>query len=509
MAGIELQAAQPKRTSAWVYICIIAIFVLGTGLRFIDLTDPPLDYFPQRQLRGAIIARAIYYQLLPSADPAIRDQAVYLANTMDKNEPAVFEGIVALTYLVTGGEHLWVARIYAIVFWLLGGIALYALARRMTSPIAAIAPLIYYFFLPWSVIFARIFQPDLPMMMLTLWVAYTLYRWGETPTWKWAVLTGLLAGLAGYVKLPAVFPIIVMLFGVVLATLGFKKAIKSHQVWVMAALFIIFPAVYYLFVIPDWSGAYVNFTIGLLKNLIQPSFYMRWIIFAGGLVDLGVAIISFIGIWLLPQKARIIPLALWVGYALYGLAFPHHIITHEYYSIPLIPAIALSLAPVANLVFSHINHYGRGVRLILAAVLVFSVAYSGWMARSILLSKNYRDETAGWIKVGQALPKEGNIIGITHEQGYRIAYYGWRHVTPWPYTAEDESPLAYNPDPMGEFAIRFENAVKGQDYFVVTLFNDLDAQPMLKAYLFDHFPIYSQGDGYLIFDLTHPKESAP
>jgi hypothetical protein len=253
MAEIELQAASPKRTSVWVYLCIIAIFVLGTGLRLLDLTDPPLDYFPQRQLRGAIIARAIYYQLLPSIDPSVRDQAVYIAETMDDNEPPVYEGIVALTYLVTGGERLWVARIYAIIFWLLGGIALYLLASRMTSPIAAIAPLIYYFFLPWSVIFGRTFLPDLPMMALTLWVAYTLYRWGEAPTWKWAILTGFLAGMAGFVKLPAIFPIFLMLVAVVLATFNGSKGDKKPQVWVMAVLFVIFPAVYYLFFIPAWS----------------------------------------------------------------------------------------------------------------------------------------------------------------------------------------------------------------------------------------------------------------
>ena len=509
MAEIEYKATLPKRTSAWVYLCIVAIFVLGTGLRFIDLTDLPLDYFPQRQIRGAIIARSIYYQLLPSADPSVRDQAVYLANTMDDNEPPVFEGLVALTYLVIGGEHLWVARIYAIIFWLLGGIALYALARRMTSPIAAIAPLIYYFFLPWSVIFARIFQPDLPMMMLTLWVAYTLYRWGETPTWKWAVLTGVLAGLAGYVKLPAVFPIILMLVGVVLATMGFKKAIKSPQVWAMAALFIIFPAVYYLFVIPEWSSAYVGFTIGFLNNLLQPSFYIRWIIFAGGMVDLGVAIISFVGIWLLPKKARIIPLALWLGYLLYGLAFPHHINTHEYYSIPLIPAIALSLAPIAGLIFDRMTTRGKLAQWALVGVLVFSVFYSGWMARSIMLSKNYRNEAIGWQKVGQALPKEGDLIGLTHEMGYRLAYYGRRHVTPWLYTTADEQALSSTADPLGEFKTLFENTIIGQDYFVVTLMNDFNAQPMLKTYLYDHYHIYAEGDGYLIFDLTQPKESAP
>jgi 4-amino-4-deoxy-L-arabinose transferase-like glycosyltransferase len=509
MTEVESPATQPKRTSAWVYLCIVAIFVLGTGIRLLDLTDPPLDYFPQRQLRGAIIARAIYYQLLPSADPSVRDQAVYLANTMDKNEPPVFESLVALTYLVTGGEQLWVARIFAIIFWLLGGIALYLLARRMTSPVAAIAPLIYYFFLPWSVIFGRTFLPDLPMMMLTLWVAYSLYRWGETPTWKWAILTGLLAGLASFVKLPAVFPILLMLVGVVLATLGFKKAIKSSQVWVMAALFIIFPAVWYLVVISDWSSAYVGFTVALLNNLIQPSFYMRWVIFAGGLVDLGVAIISFAGVWLLPKKARIIPLALWGGYLLYGMAFAHHIITHEYYSIPLIPAVALSLAPIAGLIFDRIAARGKLAQWALVGVLVFSIGYSAWMARSIMYGKNYRDETIGWLKVGQALPKEGNLIGITHEMGYRLAYYGWRHVTPWLYTSDDEQALSSTADPQSEFKTRFENATIGQDYFVVTLMNDFNNQPMLKSYLYDHYPIYAEGDGYLIFDLTKPLESTP
>lgn len=509
MVEMSPPARNQRRAPFWLYICVVGIFVLGTGLRLIDLTDPPLDYFPQRQLRGAIIARAIYYKLLPSVDTATRELAVSLSNIMDIREPSILEGLVANTYLVTGGEHLWVARIYSILFWLLGGIALYALARRLTSPAAAIAPLIYYFFLPWSVIFSRIFQPDILMVMLILWAAYALYRWSESLTWKWAILTGFIAGMAGLVKLPAIFPLALMIIGVVLTTLGIKKAITNLQVWVMGVLFLVFPAVYYLFVIPSISRDWFNSTIQLISNWVQPSFYMRWIIFAGGMVDLGVAFISFVGIWLLPKKARIIPLALWAGYALYGLAFPHHIITHEYYTIPLIPAIALSLAPVANLIFSRINQFGRGVNLVVAAVMLFSIAYSGWMGRSILVSKNYRSEPAGWIKVGQAIPKDGHLIGITHEQGYRLIYYAWRFVTPWPYTTEDEQSLTSKANPQAEFQTRFENAIQDQDYFVVTLFGEFDSQPMLKAYLYDHFPIYAQSDSYLIFDLTHPKESAP
>ncbi len=509
MAVNEVSASPTKRTSPWVYICIIAIFLLGTGLRFIDLTDLPLDYFPQRQLRGAIIARAVYYQLLPNANPELRSQAISVANTMDRNEPAVFESIVGFTYLLAGGEHLWIARVYAILFWLLGGIALYALASRLTSPIASIAPLIYYFFLPWSVIFGRIFQPELPMIMLTLWAAYTLYRWSETPNWKWAILTGVFAGLAAYVKLPAVFPIVLMLIGVVLVTLGFKKAIKNPQTWVMAALFILPPAVYYLFIIQSSSMEYVSYTVGLLKELIQPSFYIRWIIFSGGIVDLGIAFVSFVGVWLLPKKARIIPLALWVGYLIYGMAFAHHIITHEYYSIPLIPAVALSLAPIAGLIFDRMSAHGKLSQWALVGVLAFSIFYSGWMARSILLSKDYRLEGIGWTEVGQALPQQGGLIGITHEQGYRLAYFGWAMVNPWTPDASREQAIAQMPDPQAAFADLFNSTVQGKSYFVITLFSEFDAQPMLKAYLYDHYPVYSQGDGYLIFDLKHPKSTTP
>ncbi len=501
-------AAPQNRVPAWVYAAVIIIFIIGTGLRFIDLTDPPLDYFPLRQERAAIIARGIYYQLLPSADPDTRTQAVYLANTMDKLEPPVFEGLVAVTYLVSGGEHLWIARVYAILFWLLGGVALYLLARRMTSAMAAIAPLIFYFFLPWSVIFSRIFQPDLIMVMLTLWGAYTLYRWSETPTWKWTILTGLIGGVAAFIKLPAVFPMLVLFLGVFIVTLGIKKALTSPKVWALVILFLAFPAVYYLLINHGASAGWLSFTLSQAGKWLQPSFYMQWIIFAGGLVDLGIAFVSFVGVWLLPKKPRVFALGLWVGYILYGLAFPYHITTHEYYSIPLIPAVALSLAPLAGLVIDRLKNQGHLARWLSVAVIGLAVFYSGWMARSIMLSKNYANEVIAWQNIRQNLPQTGSLVGITQEEGYRIAYFGWRHVTPWSYTAADESSTGTN-DSTSSFISLFKKATAGSDYFIITMLSQLDAQPVLKTYLNDNYPIYSQGDGYLIFDLTQSKSSNP
>ena len=119
--------------SFYAILAIIALFALGLGLRVLDLTDPPLDFHATRQLHAAVIARGMYYQMLPSADPALRDQAILLWRVQEVFEPPIFERLVALTYLLAGGEYLWFARLYSTLFWLVGGAALFALARRMLA----------------------------------------------------------------------------------------------------------------------------------------------------------------------------------------------------------------------------------------------------------------------------------------------------------------------------------------------------------------------------------------
>jgi hypothetical protein len=51
----------------------------------------------------------------------------------------------------------------------------------------------------------------------------------------------------------------------------------------------------------------------------------------------------------------------------------------------------------------------------------------------------------------------------------------------------------------------FNSLVRGYQYFLVTAFDQLDAQPYLKKILYNDYPIYKQGSGYVIFDLAHPK----
>ena len=108
-ANKKLNLSLPQR------VILVLIFLTGFGIRIYDLKEPPLDFHPVRQLRSALIARGVYYQLDKDLDPALREKAVEMA-TLEDYEPPIFEQIVGFTYYVLGAEKLWVSRIYLAVF---------------------------------------------------------------------------------------------------------------------------------------------------------------------------------------------------------------------------------------------------------------------------------------------------------------------------------------------------------------------------------------------------------
>jgi len=107
----EINAVQSEKLSALtrtiLWIATLLIFALGVGVRLFDLTDEPIDFHPTRQLRGAIIARGMYYAMLPDPDPEARELAISFWGSTGQYEPTILENIVARTYLLIGGEQLW------------------------------------------------------------------------------------------------------------------------------------------------------------------------------------------------------------------------------------------------------------------------------------------------------------------------------------------------------------------------------------------------------------------
>ena len=234
------------RSPLFLWCTVGFLFLLGLGVRLLDVDEPPLDFHPDRQLQSALIARGLYYRWLPQADPETRSQAETLGAIWVSSEPPIQEGLVAATYLIAGGELLWLARLWSILFWMIGGWILFRLAWRLTNPDGAVIALAFYFIVPMGVYVSRSFQPDSMMVMLLVAATAAAERWATERSWKWTLLAGLMAGLVVLSKgRPA--PIVAgMLVGTVLAA-GLRRAVRDPQVWVLAAITVLLPAFYYVF----------------------------------------------------------------------------------------------------------------------------------------------------------------------------------------------------------------------------------------------------------------------
>ncbi len=482
-----------KKPRNWLAALLLGlILAFGLVVRLIDITDPPFDFNPTRQLRSAIIARGLYYQASPEADPETRQLAIEHWSGMERLEPLIFENLVAFTYRLMGREALWVARVFAAAFWLLGGAALFDLGRRMASPWAALIGLSFYLFMPFSIRASRSFQPDPAMVMWILFTAWAMYRWLEQPTWKWAIVAGVFGGMAAYTKIAGAFFVGGLAVGAVLywiqaqsAPRKWLTAFKNPQIGVIAALMILPPLIYYLQGRELASGYFTTWTvIKRWRDLLDASFYMRWLVWVDNLMMLALVFLGLAGTFVAESKNRVLLWGLWAAYLAFGLTFPHHTVTHDYYHLPLIAIVGLSLVSAADLAVQKLTSQKGFIRAGFALVVAVFFFYNGWIGRSVLVAQDYRTDPKLWRHIGQLVPADAKVIGLTQDYGFRLMYYGWKKIALWPQGAGP-----------GDFEAKIDAA----QYFLITAKNQLN--PALGQYLEENFPVHADGIGYRVYDL--------
>ncbi len=530
-----------------VRLWVALLLLLGAGLRLFDLTDQPIDFHPTRQLRGMIIARGIYYAWLPGADPAIRQQAMAFRDSTGQYEPSILESLCALAYLAAGGEIFWIGRIYNTLFWLIGGLALWGAARRMITigkaqaadderwpvicNLSSLVALAFYLVLPFSVQASRSFQPDPAMVMWMALTVYALTRWSEaqqtqpaqpsTPVrrlglalgGRWALLTGLCAGMALLTKAISIYTVAGGIIGVVFYTYGLGRQrpfyrpilriLASLQVWLMAALALAPTVIYYLSR-QDRASEYLStWTLSLSHLLLNPRFYLGWLALTGELLTPLALLLALAGIILGRARTRWLLVGLWLGYIAYGLFLPYQMDTHSYYHLQLAWLVALSMVPALQTGLAWLLDKPRWWRQVALGLGLLLLALGSWQALAPFYGRNYRNEPAYWAEIASYLPADGKILALTQDYGYRLMYYGWRKVILWPNRGEIK--LGDLRGSSKEFDAYFAKRTEGKSYFLITSFNQYEDQPALQQKLTQGYPLIAQTPGYLIFDLVHPK----
>ncbi|MBI5298099.1 MAG: glycosyltransferase family 39 protein [Chloroflexi bacterium] len=518
-----MKASSPRSFFSKYHILVVAIlFIAGLGIRVYDLTDLPLDFHPTRQLLSMLKARGMYYQGRGDVPEWQRQFAVQQWKSKAEIEPEIIERLTALTYRFTG-EQVWVGRAYSILFWMVGGIFLYLLARDLVSEDGALVALAFYLFLPYVVFASRSFQPDPLMVTFILAFWWAVMKWAKSVeprsgeareeskkessrSWRlrgetfWAILAGLLGGLAILIKFSAAFFVLGGGLGAALSVLPLKELIRRPQVWVMAALGVLPGAAYFIY------GVYIAGFLGqqfsgrfIPSLLASPAFYLNWLSTLNHVLGLVFAL-ALLGIFFFRQRGFI--LGLWGAYFVYGFYFDYHIWSHDYYNLPLLPIAALSLSPLGAWVLSRLTESTTGsrwMRLLSTAVLALGLVSVLWDVRSTLKSTDYRPEAAMWAEIGQTLGQDARVVGLTQDYGSRLDFWGWLDTAQWPLAGD----LSYHEDLRGaqaDFEERFKNLASKRDFFLVTLPDELKAQPMLKERLAT-YPIFAEGDGYVIYDL--------
>ena len=484
---------------------LLFLFITAFAIRLYDLTNPPLDFHPTRQLLSAIKARALYYETKPAgitSDQIFR--AKFHAKLKAQIEPEIFEQLVAFTYRFTG-EQLWVARIYSSLFWLIGGAFLFLLVRNLLSFDAAIFSTAYYLFFPYAIIASRSFQPDPLMVMLIIGFWWAFARWLDVPSeksWsKWiaALLAGILGGLAILIKFTAAFFVIGAALGLVLSRFTLRELLRNRQIWVLVILGML-PGVLYLI-----DGLFIQGGLGSQFSgrfvpalLLNPFNYVQWMTMMDMATSGFFIMLGLLGFFLTEDKRfKFFLFGLWGAYILYSLYFNYHAATHDYYQLPFIPIVAVSLGPVGGWFFARlaegtVHGFRRGAAY---AILILGLVMVVWNARNQIKAVDYRPEVMMWTKIGELL-KDKSAIALIDDYGAPLEYWGGRTVPLWPYLGD----MKYLEG--GEIPTKklFQEYSSKKDLFLVTDFEELNRQPALKEIL-SKYPILINGDGFVLYDL--------
>ena len=290
--------------------------------------------------------------------------------------------------------------------------------------------------------------------------------------------------------------------------LALRELLRNVQLWIIALLGVLPAAAYLIYGIffqnylgQQFSGRFIP------ALLLSPLNYMQWeskaSLAAGGIFIM----LGLLGFFLAKERwLRIFLCGLWGAYLLYGLFFDYHIATHDYYQLPFIPIVAISLAPFGDWLMARLAESAsqRWMRSAVYLILAFGILSAMVDVRNQLKSVDYRPEAAMWAEIGQKLGQEARVVALTQDYGSRLEYWGWITPAAWPYVGD----INYSDLRGGKFSfnVLFKNYAGDREFFLVTDFDELKRQPELKQRLVDSYPVYAQGDDYEIFDLWHPLQ---
>lgn len=489
---------------------LVLLFLAAFALRIHGIKEFPLEFHPVRQYRSAFIARYFYYQHLKSIPAWKKDLAYLLRQRAGTLEPPLLEYLASWAYLITGRERVWIPRLFSSIFWLVGGVFLYLLSKKAVSADAALFSVAFYLLAPFSVMASRSFQPDPLMVMMLVFSIYAILVYYEERSTKRFGIAAALSALAIFIKPVCLFAILAAFISVPLSGQGLRSTIRNFWIWTFGLVALLPSLVFYAH--GALAGGYILYQAEgsfHARLFLQPSYWRGWFHMIGTAVGIPAFGLALLSIPLFPRGlARSLVCGLWVGYFVFGLVFNHHISTHSYYQLQLIPIVAVTLAAGAAYITKFAervpwsNVWARDALPILLLSVWFA-AIAAWV-RANWEPIYYENQAQVTIseQIGEKTAHTRKAIFLSYANGELLEYHGDLIGIPWPWRSDMHAQQGWG-RPNLTVAERYEeiNEKYPSDYFILTEMGEYHAQPELGDFLVKHFPLLAGGKRYLIFDL--------
>jgi hypothetical protein len=491
----------------WRWSILFFLFVIALAIRIYGIGEYPLDIHPVKQYRSALTARLYYYEGVESIPDWKKEVARKNVQLLGSLGPTLVENIAAFTHRLAGAERLWIPRFLSSIYWVIGGIFLYLLALKLSSFDGAIISTAFYLFLPTGILLSQSFQPDPLMIMLMIMSLYAVIQQYQHPTTKGLVLAAAIAGAAILVKPVSLFFIFGSFVSLSVYQHGIYRMILRLSFWVFTLL-ALFPTLLYYGYGIFISGALQGQadTSFIPKLLFEPYFWQFWLKHIYRMIGFAALIGGMFGILLFRADwRRVVIIGLWSGYFLYGLVFTYHIHTHNYYQLPFIPVIALSLAPLGALFIDNLleinSHWSY--RPMIVSILVFAVVLQiGLFVQVRQDMPDYEREVRIAEEIGEAVDHSTQTLILAPFSGSPLKYHGELAGWPWPTQGDiNADKLVGKVELSVEARFKMLKSIHEARYFIVTDFNEFTEQKELREFLMTNYPIILQKNNYMIFDI--------
>jgi hypothetical protein len=489
-----------KRALLWA--ALIFLFFAAIAIRVANLEASRM--IAERQFRSALIARAYYFartDAIPEWRKQVADASKQRAGVL---EPAIMEFLVALVYRVVRGEHLWIASLLSGTFWIIGGVFLFAIAKKLVSFEAAVLSTAYYFFLPLGVSTSISFLPDPLMVMMFLVSLFAIVWYDDRPSMARLLLAAALSGLAILIRPFVLFTLLCAFAALAIYHKGVWRSLAHSHSWIFLVVSLLPTVLFY---------GYGVFVAGFLRWKVETSFlpglllqreYWRdWLLTATGAVGFVPTVAAMIGIPMLRKGLpRVLMIGLWIGYAVFCMVFTYHIRFAGYYHLQLAVIVALSFGPVAALILRHLGQVCTrwywwvpviGALLLMGLFNVREIR-GGLAAPRNLESREIAEE------VGEIVGHSRKVVYVATYYGAPLEYYAELSGAYWPRRSSDAD-RALGRVHAQSVTERLDALHFSPEYFVITDFDEFSQHHAdLKEFLEDSCLLATKSDKYLIYE---------